>query len=111
MGLIGLMKVVTFYFGAVQICSLHTCMSCYTSSVTSIFSIAACQTPCGVSINKYTSDLPCFQFRLLIVWLCVCSPVVRRAISKDLNLTETGIQSTKVPVVRVVCVPLWWRHS
>lgn len=37
--------------------------------------------------------------------MCVCFPVVRRDVFKELHLTETGTQSTKVPVVRFVCVP------
>lgn len=112
---------------------LHTSISCYTSTVTSIFHIAVCHTPCGVTINKDTCDLLYFQFSVLclqdkfpVTWLhiscvcvCVClsvslGTVVRRDILfKELHLTETGTQSTEVPVVRFVCVPgkftLWHR--
>lgn len=61
---------------------LHTSISCYTSTVTSIFHIAVCHTPCGVTINKDTCDLLYFQFSVLclqdkfpVTWLhisCVC---------------------------------------
>lgn len=98
---------------------LHTSISCYTSTVTSIFHIAVCHTPCGVTINKDTCDLLYFQFS---VW-CLqdkfqscgstfhvsvfvsLGTVVRRDIFKELHLTETGTHSTEVPVVRLVYVP------
>lgn len=41
---------------------LYTSISCYTSTVTSIFHIAVCDTPHGVSINKDKCD---FQFSVL----------------------------------------------
>lgn len=41
--------------------------------------------------------------------MCVCFPVVRRDIFQELHLTETWTQSTKLPVVRFVCVP-WQIH-
>lgn len=37
-------------------------------------------------------------------FMCVCFPVVRRDIFKELHLTETGNQSTKVPVTCEVCL-------
>lgn len=37
-----------------QICSLHTSISCYTSTATSIFHMGVSRTPCRVSINKDT---------------------------------------------------------
>lgn len=41
---------------------LHTSISCYTSTVTSMFHIAVRHTPCGVSIKI---DTPDFQFSVL----------------------------------------------
>lgn len=37
-----------------QICSLHTSISCYTSTATSIFHKGVSRTPCRVSMNKDT---------------------------------------------------------
>lgn len=86
---------------------LHTSISCYTSTVTSIFNIAVCHTPCGVSINKDTCDLLYFEFcvffvsarQVPVMWLHIswvfCFPVIRGDIFKELHLTETGTQKHK----------------
>ena len=94
---------------------LHTSISCYTSTVTSMFHIAVCHTPCGVSINKDTCDQLYFSSVFCACktssncvappFMCVPLPVVTRDIFKELHLTETGTQSTKVPVVRFRLCP------
>lgn len=44
---------------------LYTSISCYTSTVTSIFHIAVCNSPCGVNINKDKCGRLHFQFSVL----------------------------------------------
>lgn len=67
---------------------------------------------CGIGINKDTCDLLYFQFSVTKFqscgshFMCVCFPGVGRETFKELHLTETGTQSTKVPVVRFVSAPL-----